>query len=244
MIVMSRAKLRTSSKRLIGKRQKPGGYTEGENQNCDKQGFRLDMNVLRRAAEERARNKAANKSLNHNLKNTSFQGKQSIVGATTDFAKGPWNEIPRSLEDGAASETGHDRSHLNATRVVWLVRAFHEADPRQRQEIAAALAASPFVLDAISDLQSESREKIYVAFSLLFTLAKSGQLQPLLKAVETHPSIEVRLELVKLLALSQHPDVVPALRALASANSVDPEVRSAAQDAISQTPNLPGSKSA
>lgn len=158
-----------------------------------------------------------------------------------DLQKGQWNEIPRSSQDGPANETGHDPSGLNATRVVWLVRAFHEGNPTQRQQIAAALAASPLVMDAISDLQSESREKTYVAFSLLFTLAKSGQLQPLLKAIETHPSIEVRLELVKLLALSQHPDVVPALRVLASASSVDPKVRSAAQEVISQIPNLAGS---
>lgn len=240
MIVMSRAKLKTSGS-LIRNRKKPSRPTEAAKKNCDKKEFLLDMKVLRRAAEERTRNKSVDKSLNHNLENTPFPGKESIVGTTIELQKDSWNEIPRSLKDGSANETGHDPSDLNATRVVWLVRAFHEGDPKQRQQIAAALAASPLVMDAISDLQSESREKTYVAFSLLFTLAKSGELQPLLKAVETHPSIEVRLELVKLLALSQHPDVVPALRALASANSVDPEVRFAAQEVISQTPNLAGS---
>jgi len=243
MIVMSRAKPRTTSGSLIRNRKKPGGDTEEAKGNCDKKEFLLDMKVLRRAAEERSRNKSAAKSLNHNLKTTPFSGKESIVGAMMDLEKGPWNEVRQSLKDGSANETDHP-SGLNATRITLLVRAFHEGDPTQRQQIAAALAASSLVMDAISDLQSGSREKTYLAFSLLFTLAKSGQLQPLLKAVKTHPSIEVRLELVKLLALSQHPDVAPALRALASANSLDPEVRSAAQELISQTPNLAGSTSA
>ena len=239
---MSRAKPRTSSGSLIRKRKEPSGRTEVEKGNGEKNEFPLDVKILRRAAEERTREKSAARGLNENSKMTSarFPAKESIVKTTMDLQKGSWSEIPQSFKDGSADETGGDPGGLHAIRVVWLVRAFHEGDAGQRQEIAAALAASPLVTDAISDLKSESREKTYVAFSLLFTLAKSGHLQPLLKAVQTHPNIEVRLELVKLLALSQHPDVVPALRVLASATSVDPEVRSAAEEAISQTPNPAG----
>lgn len=227
-------------KTLIRKRKETSGNAKGAKKNGEMADFLLDAKILRRAAEERTRKKAADELLKQTLKNSSSPIEECVVQATNDLQKGSWIEMPQSLKDSSAGEAGYVTGDLHATRVLWLVRAFHEGDPTQRQQIAAALAASPLVLDAVSDLKSENREKTYVAFSLLFMLAKSGQLQPLLQALQTHPSIEVRLGLVKLMALSQHPDVVPALRVVASANSIDPEVRSAAQEVISQMPNLGG----
>ena len=235
---MARAKLKTSSGSLVGKRKQSSKNAEGAKKNREMADFLLDVKILRRAAEERARKKSADEWLNQELKNPPFPPRECVAKATSDLQKGSWIEMSQGLKDRSANEAGYDSGDLHATRILWLVRAFHEGNPTQRQQIAAALAASPLVMDVVSDLKSENREKTYVAFSLLFTLAKSGQLQPLLKALQTHPSIEVRLDLVKLLALSQHPDVVPALRVLASANSVDPEVRSAVQEVISQIPKL------
>ena len=92
----------------------------------------------------------------------------------------------------------------------------------------------------INNLTGESRDKTYDAFSLLFLMSKSGEINPLMRAIEAHPSTEVRLAVVKLLALSGQPDVLPAFRRMAVRGTLPPEVRSAVMEAIyqvgSQTP--------
>ncbi|HEY5405348.1 MAG TPA: HEAT repeat domain-containing protein, partial [Pyrinomonadaceae bacterium] len=86
----------------------------------------------------------------------------------------------------------------------------------------------------IANLTGESREKTYDAFSLLFLMAKAGEVQPLMKAIEDYPNIEVRLAVVKLLALSGQPEIVPAFRRLAVRGSLPSEIRSAVMEAIYQ----------
>ncbi len=96
------------------------------------------------------------------------------------------------------------------------------------------MAASGLASEAITDLTGESREKTYDAFSLLFLMAKAGEVQPLMKAIEDYPNLEVRLAVVKLLALSGQPEIVPAFRRLAVRGSLPSEVRSAVMEAIYQ----------
>jgi hypothetical protein len=61
-----------------------------------------------------------------------------------------------------------------------------------------------------------------------------------MRAIEEHSNIDVRLAVVKLLALSGQPDILPAFRRMAVRGSLPPEVRSAVMEAIyqitSQTP--------
>jgi hypothetical protein len=80
----------------------------------------------------------------------------------------------------------------------------------------------------------EGREKTYDAFSLLFLMSKAGEVQPLMHAVEEHPNNEVRLAVVKLLALSGQQEILPAFRRLAVRGSLPTEVRSAVMEAIYQ----------
>jgi len=56
----------------------------------------------------------------------------------------------------------------------------------------------------------------------------------LMKAIEDYPNIEVRLAVVKLLALSGQPEIVPAFRRLAVRGSLPSEIRSAVMEAIYQ----------
>jgi len=56
----------------------------------------------------------------------------------------------------------------------------------------------------------------------------------LIKAIEDGPNLEVRLAVVKLLALSGQAEVVSAFRRLAVRSSLPPEVRSAVMEAIHQ----------
>ena len=65
-------------------------------------------------------------------------------------------------------------------------------------------------------------------------MAKAGEVQPLLRAIEDHQNIEARLAVVKLLALCGQPEIVPAFRRLAVRGSLPSEVRSAVMEAIYQ----------
>ncbi len=124
--------------------------------------------------------------------------------------------------------------NLNPDRAASFTRALREAPPERRRKIGAALASSGLAADAIGHLMGESREKTYDAFSLLFLMSKAGEVQPLMKAIEEHPNNEVRLAVVKLLALSGQQEILPAFRRLAVRGSLPTEVRSAVMEAIYQ----------
>jgi HEAT repeat protein len=123
---------------------------------------------------------------------------------------------------------------LRTDRAESFTRALREAGPERRREIGAAIATSGLAGESISQLTGESRERTYEAFSLLFLMAKAGEVQPLLRAIEGHPNNEVRLAVVKLLALSGQKEILPAFRRLAVRGSLPTEVRSAVMEAIYQ----------
>jgi HEAT repeat protein len=131
----------------------------------------------------------------------------------------------------AAARALHE---LRTDRAESFTRALREASPERRREIGAAIASSGLAAESISQLTGEGRERTYEAFSLLFLMAKAGEVQPLLRAIEGHPSNEVRLAVVKLLALSGQKEVLPAFRRLAVRGSLPTEVRSAVMEAIYQ----------
>jgi tubulysin polyketide synthase-like protein/HEAT repeat protein len=123
---------------------------------------------------------------------------------------------------------------LQEDRAAAFTRALREATPERRRKIGLAIASSGLANEAIRNLTGESRDKTYDAFSLLFLMSKAGETQPLMRAIEEHPNIEVRLAVVKLLALSGQPDILPAFRRMAVRGSLPPEVRSAVMEAIYQ----------
>jgi HEAT repeat protein len=123
---------------------------------------------------------------------------------------------------------------LQEDRAAAFTRALRDAPIDRRARIGAAIAESGLADQAINNLTGESRDRTYDAFSLLFLMSKSGELSPLLHAIEEHPSTEARLAVVKLLALSGQPEVLPAFRRMAVRGSLPPEVRSAVMEAIYQ----------
>ena len=123
---------------------------------------------------------------------------------------------------------------FQADRAAAFTRALREAPAERRRRIGSAIASSGLAGEAISHLTGESREKTYDAFSLLFLMSKAGEVQPLLRAIEEHSNIEVRLAVVKLLALSGQHEILPAFRRLAVRGSLPPEVRSSVMEAIYQ----------
>jgi hypothetical protein len=122
-------------------------------------------------------------------------------------------------------------------RAAAFTRALREATPERRRKIGTAIASSGLANEAIRNLTGESRDKTYDAFSLLFLMSKAGETDPLMRAIEEHSNIEVRLAVVKLLALSGQPDILPAFRRMAVRGSLPPEVRSAVMEAIYQINN-------
>ena len=122
-------------------------------------------------------------------------------------------------------------------------RALREAPAERRRKIGAAIAASGLAANAINSLTGEGRDRTYSAFSILFLMAKAGEVQPLLQAIAKHPNIEVRLTSVKLLALSNQHQVLPALLSLAARDALPEEVHTAVMEAIhllsNQTRKLP-----
>ncbi len=148
-----------------------------------------------------------------------------------------FREISASFDDPAPEvrdAAARALYQLNPDRAASFTRALREAPPERRRHIGSALASSGLANEAIGHLMGESREKTYDAFSLLFLMSKAGELQPLMKAVEEHPNNEVRLAVVKLLALSGQQEILPAFRRLAVRGSLPTEVRSAVMEAIYQ----------
>ena len=121
---------------------------------------------------------------------------------------------------------------LNSDRSVSLTRALREAQPDRRRRIGAAFASSGLASQAINCLAGESREVTYDAFTILFLMAKAGEVQPLIETIENHSNIAVRLAVIKLLAFSNQGEVLASFRRLAVRSSLPAEVRSAVMESI------------
>jgi HEAT repeats len=176
----------------------------------------IQQRLASRDASERA---AAIIELSHADTDEAFQ---QICAAFDDDSKDVRSAAARALYE------------LRDDRAESFTRALREAAPERRRHIGSAIAASGLAGDAVSQLTGESREKTYEAFSLLFLMAKAGEVQPLVRAIEAHPNSEVRLAVVKLLALSGQKEILPAFRRLAVRGSLPTEVRSAVMEAIYQ----------
>jgi hypothetical protein len=165
---------------------------------------------------------------------------QNLSALETEDA---FQQITEAFDDSspevrnAAAQALYD---FQEDRAAAFTRALRDSPAERRARIGAAIATSGLANEAINNLTGESRDKTYDAFSLLFLMSKSGEINPLMRAIEAHPSTEVRLAVVKLLALSGQPDVLPAFRRMAVRGTLPPEVRSAVMEAIyqvgSQTP--------
>jgi hypothetical protein len=83
-------------------------------------------------------------------------------------------------------------------------QALEEGNEQRRRNIGAAIAASGLASEAINNLIGESREDTYDALAILFVMAKTGEVGPLLQALEVHRDDEVGQAVTRLLTLSGH----------------------------------------
>jgi len=149
-----------------------------------------------------------------------------------------FDQIAELLDDPSAAmreKAVRDLYELDADRAATLVNdALRDGTLEERRRIGSALADSGLLYEAIDDLMAENHEHCYSAFSLLFLVAKAGVVEPLSAVIEKHPSLDLSLAVIRLLASSGEPEVASTLERLASNASLPPELRSAAAESINQ----------
>ena len=190
-----------------------------------------DVVTLRRAAEELVHRRRLSKlTLSENSKFTISRP-----------VNGPFDEIAQSLDDPSPEvrkKAVRDLYELDPDQAATLVNdALRAGSPEERRRIGTALADSGLLYEAIDDLSGENHESCYGAFSLLFLVAKAGVVEPLITVIEKNPSVDLSLAIIRLLASSGEPEVASALERLAANNSLAPQLRAAASEAVAQTQN-------
>src|SRR5687768_3927140 len=149
-----------------------------------------------------------------------------------------FDEIAQSLDDPSPEirqQAVRDLYELDPDQAATLVNdALRAGSPDERRRIGLALADSGLIYEAIDDLMAENHESCYGAFSLLFLVAKAGVVEPLTTVIENHPSLDLSLAVIRLLATSGEPEVATTLARLAANSALAPELRSAAAESINQ----------
>ena len=185
-----------------------------------------DVATLRRAAEDLVERR-------RNSKLTLTQ-----LSPLTRPINSQFDDIAQSLDDPSPEirkQAVRDLYELDPDQAATLVNdALRAGSPEERRRIGIALADSGLLYEAIDDLMAENHESCYGAFSLLFLVAKAGVVEPLTTIIEHHPSLDLSLAVIRLLASSRQPEVAPALQRVAANLSVAPELRSAAAEAVTQ----------
>ena len=72
------------------------------------------------------------------------------------------------------------------------------------------MVTSGLATNAINHLAGKSREETYKALCLLHIMAQAGEVEPLIRSIEEHESIEVRRASSKLLNLVGRPEIAAA----------------------------------
>ena len=150
----------------------------------------------------------------------------------------PFEQIAALLDDPSPTvreKAVRDLYEMDPDRAATLVNdALRDGSPEERRRIGSALADSGLLYEAIDDLMAENHENCYSAFSLLFLVAKAGVVEPLRTVIEKHPSLDLSLAVIRLLASSGEPEVALTLQRLAANTALAPELRSAATEAVTQ----------
>jgi HEAT repeat protein len=154
------------------------------------------------------------------------------------LANTPFDQIAELLDDESPAvreKAVRDLYEIDPDQAATLVNdALRVGSLEERRRIGNALADSGLLYEAIDDLMAENHENCYSAFSLLFLVAKAGVVEPLSTVIEKHPSIDLSLAVIRLLASSGEPEVGPTLQRIASNEALPAELRSAASESISQ----------
>ena len=150
----------------------------------------------------------------------------------------PFNQVAELLDDplpAVREKAVRDLYAIDPDQAATLVNdALRDGSPEERRRIGSALADSGLLYEAIDDLMAADHENCYSAFSLLFLVAKAGVVEPLSSVIEQHPSLDLSLAVIRLLASSGEPEVASTLQRLAANDALAPELRSAAAESLSR----------
>jgi HEAT repeat protein len=181
------------------------------NRRSDDERWRRDIATLRQAAHDLAERR-------HKPQNT------------------PFDQLARQLDDPSPSvreKAVRDLYEINPDQAATFVNdALRDGSPEQRRRIGSALADSGLLYEAIDDLMAADHQNCYSAFSLVALVAKAGVVAPLSAVIEKHPSLDLSLAVIRLLATSGEPEVASTLERLAANTALAPELRSAAAESL------------
>ena len=116
---------------------------------------------------------------------------------------------------------------LHFDRADAYLRVMESTDTETMREVAQACIKTGIVSQTIDRLASEDRRQAYEAFSLFSLLARAGETQPILDAIQNHRDDEVRLCAVRVLNVAALPELAPKVRELVAAEDIPENVRTA-----------------
>jgi HEAT repeat protein len=123
-------------------------------------------------------------------------------------------------------------SRLSFDRADAYVRVSETADDVTLRHLASACVGAGLANQALSRLASDDRRQAYEAFSLLSLVAKGGQSDLILKVVEDHKDLNVRLAASRLLGLMGNPELDACLRRIALGANAPEKLRTAILEAV------------
>jgi len=185
----------------------------------DEERWQRDMATLRRAAEDLAKLRSEQR-VSYRPNVDQFDRIASSVIECTD------QQRPATIKRLYSLDPERAASFLN----IFLQGCSRE----ERQQIGAALDASGLVGEAIKDLTGRSHSNSYRAYSLLFLVAKAGTIGPLMRVIEDHPNIELRLALIRLLSSSGGSDLIFQFQHLLTNASLPVELCAAIKEIVRQ----------
>ncbi|MGI9106176.1 MAG: HEAT repeat domain-containing protein [Pyrinomonadaceae bacterium] len=123
-------------------------------------------------------------------------------------------------------------SRLSFDRADAYVRVLETADAETLRHLASACVGAGLANQALSRLASNDRRQAYEAFSLLSLVAKGGQADLILKVVEEHKDLNMRLAAARLLGLMAEPELDLRLRRIALGANAPEKLRTAILEAV------------
>jgi HEAT repeat protein len=123
-------------------------------------------------------------------------------------------------------------SRLSFDRADAYVRVSETADELTLRHLASACVGAGLANQALSRLASDDRRQAYEAFSLLSLVAKGGQADLILKVVEEHKDLNVRLAASRLLGLMGDAKLDTSLRRIALGANSPEKLRTAILETI------------
>ncbi len=114
---------------------------------------------------------------------------------------------------------------------AWARISLLDEEGRMRQ-IARAAIEGGLVERYFDRLTHKDYKQAYEAFALFTLLLKARETQPIATALESHPSLTVRMAIIHVIKVNKEIDALPYLRKLAETKDLPKEVWESVEDAI------------